>query len=66
MTTARPAALVGAYAALPSPRADQEHFYEGLAYRGSPTALRSRSSATGSRTTYRGSPHGHAAVSPAR
>uniref|UniRef100_A0AAU3H5J0 DUF4862 family protein n=1 Tax=Streptomyces sp. NBC_01401 TaxID=2903854 RepID=A0AAU3H5J0_9ACTN len=34
MTTARPAALVGAYAALPSPRADQEHFYEGLAGRG--------------------------------
>lgn len=26
-----PAALVGAYAALPSPRADQERFYEGLA-----------------------------------
>ncbi|WP_371604250.1 DUF4862 family protein [Streptomyces sp. NBC_01220] len=28
-----PAALVGAYAALPSPRADQERFYEGLADR---------------------------------
>ncbi|MEU8706878.1 DUF4862 family protein [Streptomyces sp. NPDC048565] len=34
MTTARPAALVGAYAALPSPRADQECFYEELAGRG--------------------------------
>ncbi|MEU1351928.1 DUF4862 family protein [Streptomyces sp. NPDC005795] len=31
MTTERPAALVGAYAALPSLRTDQEHFYEGLA-----------------------------------
>lgn len=29
-----PAALVGAYAALPSPRADRERFYEGLADRG--------------------------------
>ncbi|MEU2681974.1 DUF4862 family protein [Streptomyces sp. NPDC007107] len=34
MNTAQPAALVGAYAALPSQRADQEHFYEGLAGRG--------------------------------
>ncbi|NDZ78358.1 DUF4862 family protein [Streptomyces sp. SID10853] len=33
MNTARPAALVGAYAALPSLRADQERFYEGLAGR---------------------------------
>lgn len=33
MNTARPAALVGAYAALPALRADQEHFYEGLAVR---------------------------------
>ncbi|MEE4492729.1 DUF4862 family protein [Streptomyces sp. BE230] len=31
MNIERPAALVGAYAALPSLRADQEHFYEGLA-----------------------------------
>lgn len=30
----RPAALVGAYAALPALRADQERFYEGLAGRG--------------------------------
>ncbi|MGP3750935.1 DUF4862 family protein [Streptomyces sp. IBSNAI001] len=34
MNTAQPAALVGAYAALPPQRADQEHFYEGLADRG--------------------------------
>ncbi|MFJ6461576.1 DUF4862 family protein [Streptomyces sp. NPDC091387] len=34
MNTARPAALVGAYAALPSLRADQEEFYDGLAGRG--------------------------------
>lgn len=33
MNTAPPAALVGAYAALPSLRADQERFYEGLAAR---------------------------------
>ncbi|MEV0580570.1 DUF4862 family protein [Streptomyces sp. NPDC050392] len=33
MNTARPAALVGAYAALPALRADQERFYEGLAVR---------------------------------
>lgn len=33
MNTALPAALVGAYAALPSLRADQERFYEGLAGR---------------------------------
>ncbi|MFI6897495.1 DUF4862 family protein [Streptomyces sp. NPDC050256] len=33
MNTALPAALVGAYAALPSLRADQERFYEGLADR---------------------------------
>ncbi|WP_405903998.1 DUF4862 family protein [Streptomyces sp. NBC_00656] len=33
MNTALPAALVGAYAALPSTRADQERFYEGLAGR---------------------------------
>lgn len=34
MNTERPAALAGAYAALPSLRADQESFYEGLAGRG--------------------------------
>ncbi|WP_328460308.1 DUF4862 family protein [Streptomyces sp. NBC_00448] len=34
MTTERPAALVGAYAALPSLPADQERFYDGLAGRG--------------------------------
>ncbi|MEU9320048.1 DUF4862 family protein [Streptomyces sp. NPDC048295] len=34
MNAGRPAALVGAYAALPSPRGEQEHFYEGLAGRG--------------------------------
>ncbi|MFI6862240.1 DUF4862 family protein [Streptomyces sp. NPDC050421] len=34
MNTERPATLVGAYAALPSLRADQERFYEGLAGRG--------------------------------
>nr|WP_322986182.1 DUF4862 family protein [Streptomyces sp. S584] len=34
MNTAQPVALVGAYAALPPQRADQEHFYEGLADRG--------------------------------
>lgn len=34
MNTELPAALVGAYAALPSLRADQEHFYEGLAGKG--------------------------------
>lgn len=34
MKTERPAVLVGAYAALPALRADQEHFYEGLAGRG--------------------------------
>ncbi|WP_327712218.1 DUF4862 family protein [Streptomyces sp. NBC_00464] len=33
MNIERPAALVGAYAALPSLRADQERFYEGLADR---------------------------------
>lgn len=34
MSTERPAVLVGAYAALPSLRTDQERFYEGLAARG--------------------------------
>ncbi|MFD0021771.1 DUF4862 family protein [Streptomyces sp. NPDC058382] len=34
MNSERPVALVGAYAALPSLRADQEHFYDGLADRG--------------------------------
>ncbi|MFF1925038.1 DUF4862 family protein [Streptomyces sp. NPDC058221] len=34
MNTERPVALVGAYAALPSLRGDQEHFYDGLAGRG--------------------------------
>ncbi|MFJ8861417.1 DUF4862 family protein [Streptomyces sp. NPDC102451] len=34
MNTERPVALVGAYAALPSLRADQEDFYDGLAGRG--------------------------------
>lgn len=34
MNTELPASLVGAYTALPSLRADREHFYDGLAGRG--------------------------------